>query len=167
MLGDAEATATAPLYRPTSRVVVIDGRSRILLLRLEDSALDVPLLWITPGGGVSPGETYEQAALRELHEETGIVAPLGPCIWHRRVLVRWGRSLLEMDERYYAVRVDEEAVVHDHREEIERTVITAHRWWSLEELEGTTESFAPRGLVGLLPPILAGQYPVDPLTIGV
>lgn len=39
------------------------------------------LVWSLPKGHVEPGETVEQAALREVHEETGltaeIVAPLG------------------------------------------------------------------------------------------
>ncbi|MHB0774532.1 nucleotide triphosphate diphosphatase NUDT15 [Halomonas sp. WWR20] len=29
--------------------------------------------WCLPGGHVEPGETFETAALRELHEETGII----------------------------------------------------------------------------------------------
>ncbi|MBB6372917.1 8-oxo-dGTP pyrophosphatase MutT (NUDIX family) [Pseudonocardia eucalypti] len=39
------------------------------------------LLWSLPKGHIEPGETPEQAAVREVHEETGIigsvVAPLG------------------------------------------------------------------------------------------
>ncbi|WP_279671836.1 dihydrofolate reductase [Flexivirga meconopsidis] len=62
--------AAAP---PAARVkvgascAVRDG-DRLLLTRREDNGL-----WCLPGGGVEPGETWSEAAVREVREETGLV----------------------------------------------------------------------------------------------
>jgi hypothetical protein len=69
------------MYRPSARIILLDPDDRILLLKVVDDAgiLDEPVLWITPGGGVEPGEEFEDTALRELWEETGLRdLPLGP-----------------------------------------------------------------------------------------
>jgi 8-oxo-dGTP diphosphatase len=52
--------------RPSSGVVVLDDKDRVLLIHRSDDGT-----WGLPGGGVEPGETWSQAAIRECKEETG------------------------------------------------------------------------------------------------
>ena len=52
---------------PAVSVVVPDGQGRILLIRRTDNNY-----WSIPGGGMEPGESVRQAAVREVREETGI-----------------------------------------------------------------------------------------------
>lgn len=47
-------------------IVLSDDESRVLLVKRRD----VPV-WVLPGGGIDPGETPEQAVIREVSEETG------------------------------------------------------------------------------------------------
>lgn len=54
-------------------VLLIDDRGWILL-QLRDANGAYPYHWATVGGATEPGETAEQAARRELREETGYVA---------------------------------------------------------------------------------------------
>jgi len=58
--------AMTPTLRATSGVILADTSGRILLMRRaqEDT-------WGIPGGGVEPGESWAEAALRECREETG------------------------------------------------------------------------------------------------
>lgn len=39
--------------------------------------------WQTPGGKVDPGETPDEAAVRELREETGFDSDEVWCVWHK------------------------------------------------------------------------------------
>jgi len=159
------AGGAVPRYRPTSRALVIDDQQRLLLVLIEDPNLDTPRFWITPGGGVEPGESFEAGAIRELWEETGIVAPLGPCIWTRRRIVRFGGQRLDFDERFYLVRVASATVSTSNVTEWESVVLTDYRWWTLPQLQATDEVLGPRGLASLFAPILAGEYPPAPLIL--
>lgn len=59
-----------------ARVAVIDSQGRFLLVKQSYAPG-----WLFPGGGVEFGETCEEAALRELHEEAE-VQPSGPLVLH-------------------------------------------------------------------------------------
>ena len=48
-------------------VVVVDERGRILLEKRSDNGM-----WGLPGGGIEPGESVYETALREVKEETGL-----------------------------------------------------------------------------------------------
>jgi len=74
--------------------------------------------------------------------------------------------IIDLDERYFVVRVDAATVSLENGTEWERRVVTEHRWWSVEELGRCDELFAPRCLLDVLPPILARTYPPEPITIG-
>jgi len=55
-----------------STVAVINRDKKILLLKRGSTAPWNPNNYCFPGGTVESGETLEQAAIRELYEETGI-----------------------------------------------------------------------------------------------
>jgi 8-oxo-dGTP pyrophosphatase MutT (NUDIX family) len=130
---------------------------------------DVRSVWATPGGGLEPGETPEQAAIRELREEIGLVIDvLGPCVWLRTHLLPWQGELYEIKERYYVSRVDSYDVGdHVNQDEVERDWVLGHRWWSLAEIEASNDVFVPRHLAALLPSILRREYPDEPFEVGI
>lgn len=58
-------------YRPAVGVMLLNAENKVFVGQRLDNALDA---WQMPQGGVDKGEDVEAAALRELSEETGILA---------------------------------------------------------------------------------------------
>ena len=140
--------------RPSSRLLIIDPLDRILLFRFEQrqGSLAGQRFWATPGGGLDPGESYAQAACRELLEETGIIVDdPGPEVGQRSVtFVLPDGAMVRADERFYLVRVNVPLISTAGWTDGERETVSAHHWWSAAELLSTTEQVWPDDLPDLL-----------------
>jgi 8-oxo-dGTP pyrophosphatase MutT (NUDIX family) len=141
------------LPRRAARVLLIDGEGRVLLFRGFDPARPEHRYWFTPGGGLDPGESAMDGAARELAEETGLVvepARLGEPVWRETTEFPFDGSWYRQEQEFYALRVPSWEVDTAGFSDVERGSIDEHRWWSVAELESTSERYYPATLPSVL-----------------
>ena len=94
------------------------------------------LQWEFPGGKIEAGESPEEALARELNEELGIRATVGPRVAHIRHNYRHGGAV---DLQFF--------VVHEFTQELENRIFTQFRWVKLEDLPQYDFLAADRNLI--------------------
>ena len=132
----------AVVRRTAARLLVLDDQQRVLLFRHGDG--HGREFWATPGGGVEPGETLEQAARREALEELGASDVQLTLLWSGRSEFMFAKSRVLQVETFFLVRgplavpgSDVVAALH------ERERILEMRWWTVDDIEGTVEVLFP------------------------
>ena len=146
--------------RLTARVLLLDPQGRILLMkgRLPSNPA-APGAWFTVGGGVEPGETLEEAALREIREETGFHdASVGPVLWEGEQIHhdRKGRPVL-VRERFMVARCAGGEPAREGWQALEREFVDDIRWWTRDELAACVEPVFPPDLAARLAVVLSGE----------
>jgi 8-oxo-dGTP pyrophosphatase MutT (NUDIX family) len=140
--------------RKVARVLVINDFGQTYLLRGRDTTLPDPTpFWFTPGGKIDPGETPAQAASRELFEELGLVATpeqLGDAIGTESSDYYFEGQAYRQNGVFFAFLSNNAALNTLHWSEIEARTIDQGKWWSVRELETTTETIYPAHLVQML-----------------
>ena len=125
---------TAALVRYVVAALILREGKVLICQRRPDQAM--ALKWEFPGGKMEPGESTEEALVRELKEELGIDAEIGPQIAHIRHTYRNGGAV---DLQFFAV--------HTFTGEITNHIFNDLRWCRLTDLPKYDFLAADRGLV--------------------
>lgn len=140
--------------RKSARLLVINPSRKVLLFRFlhKEGALAGDDYWATPGGGLEGDETFQVAAIRELHEETGIqVCAVGEPVAGRRFPMQlpsgeWVTSV----EQYFVVHAPDQPLSRAGWTLAEAQVMADHHWWSADDLRSTEAIVWPEALVEML-----------------
>jgi 8-oxo-dGTP pyrophosphatase MutT (NUDIX family) len=129
-----------PIRRRTARVVPVSPDGACLLLLERDPARPADLYWGIIGGAADPGEKLAEAAVRELREETGIVAEpadlTGP--FHRCMTeFRWNGVEYVGDSTVFALHLARSTpVTFEHLEPEEVGHVLEARWLTPQQAAG-------------------------------
>jgi 8-oxo-dGTP diphosphatase len=123
-----------PDLRFVAAALIVRGGEVLIGQRRPDQPM--AMQWEFPGGKIESGESPEQALARELDEELGIKAVIGPRVTHIRHNYRHGGAV---DLVFFAV--------HEFTGELQNRIYHEVRWVKLEDLPSLDFLAADRGLI--------------------
>ena len=155
----------ARVARQTVKLLLVDELDRLLLIHSRDP-VDGRECWYPVGGGIEPGESARQAAVRDAAEETGLTdLSAGAQVWTRDHTYTYGSRRVEVHEEWSLHRVEHFEPAPTALSEHEARAVQGFRWWDLADLATTSDTVFPPRLAHHLSRLLSDGPPSVPLDI--
>lgn len=150
------------ITRKSSRAILLNKQNQIFLFRYTfDFFAEKESIWITPGGALEEGESFEDALKRELFEELAMkLTEPGQYVFYRTPLYELKNGeKVQSEERFYLVHYDDEDFSYEGWSESEMKRMTTGKWWSAEEIKASEEKFFSEDVVEILERLSGGDIP--------
>jgi len=139
---------TMIIERISVRAILLTPERDVLLMRIRPPD-GSDCFWITPGGGLEPGESIEVGLRRELREELGLAEfVMGPLVWRRQHTFNWGAKRICQREQYHIIPVSR--FTPQMSDVIEGAYVDRFQWWHVTELTRACERLTPLSLAGIV-----------------
>jgi len=156
------------------RVILLNDKNELLLMYAHDPSTtrtdgtyNGPF-WFLIGGEIEENESPKETALREIFEETGIKRDkiaLGPVVWNGEFDLILSGQPRRLHQIFIVAKAKTSKISLQNLTETERKVVKKIAWFSLDKINLCDEIIYPVCLPKILPDILAGKYPKEPLFI--
>jgi len=154
--------------RKSSRAIVLNKENHIFLFQYKfDYLAENNTIWITPGGSLEEGESFEDALKREVYEELGVqLTKESPEIYYRNPIytLKSGEKVQSV-EKFFLVVLEEDSFSFNHWTESEKKRMIMGKWWSVEEIEKSEDEFFSKDIVRILKELSGRKLAEEPQKI--